>query len=53
MLKQASIHVRLPEPLKAALEARAKADGEYTAELVRIALRAFLWPRKLPQKSTD
>jgi len=51
MRKTSSIHVRLPEPLRKALEARAAREQEYPAEIVRMALERFLGPPKRPQRS--
>lgn len=51
MLKTDKVTVRLPASLKAALEARAKAEQETPAEIHRRALAAFLGPPRKPQHS--
>ena len=52
MRKLTRITIRLEEPLRKALEARAERDDETVPALVREALRAFLGHRK-PQPSGD
>jgi predicted DNA-binding protein len=52
-VKTSSIHVRLPEPLRKALEARAEREGETPSEVVREALEGHLGPHKLPKRSDD
>jgi len=50
-VKTSSIHVRLPEPLRKALEARAEQEGETTSDVVREAIKNHLGPPKRPQHS--
>jgi len=52
VLKGVKISLRLTESLKRALEARAKADEETEAEIHRLALKAYLFPKpRLPARS--
>lgn len=53
MRKTGKVSVRLPEPLLRALEARAKADDEFPAEIHRRALQAYLFPVRTPKRSDD
>lgn len=52
-MKTSSIHVRLPEPLRKALEARAAQVQETPSDVVRDALKAFLGPVRKPQRSDE
>lgn len=53
MLKLAKVSIRLPEPLKWLLEARAVSDGETPAEIHRRALVAYLKPRRPFRKGME
>lgn len=53
MRKTDNINVRLPGPLRKSLEEYARKQGETTSDIVRDAIKAFLWPRKHPMKSED
>lgn len=52
-MKTSSIHVRLPEPLRKALESRAEREGETPSEVVREAIKKHLGPARKPIRSED